>query len=115
MEWQADFYASCLLMPRRLVMPNGRIASAGLSPCLLSDLRPNGNVMSRAETLIHEQGRDEADAVDDALFESVARANRTPLRRLAVPPCASGSKSSGCCFAQNQSSRLAEGHPVTFF
>ena len=71
-EWQADFYASCLLMPRRLVHAEWQDRLGRTKPLLLSDLRPNGKVMSRAETLIHEQGRDEADAVDDALFESVA-------------------------------------------
>jgi Zn-dependent peptidase ImmA (M78 family) len=38
----------------------------------LSDLRANEKVMLRAGTLIHEQDRGEIDAVDDALFESVA-------------------------------------------
>ena len=67
-------------------MPNGRIASAGRKPLLLSDLRPNGRVMSRAERLISEQGRGEVDAVDDALFESVAEpiARRFGVSRTAM-------------------------------
>src|SRR5262249_7833645 len=72
LEWQADFYASCLLMPRRLVHSEWQDSLGRTKPLLLSDLRPNRRVMLRAEGLIHEQGRSEADAMDDALFESVA-------------------------------------------
>ena len=86
-EWQADFYASCLLMPRRLVHAEWQDSLGRTKPLLLSDLRPNRRVMLRAETLIQEQGRGEADALDDALFESVAepiarrfRVSRTAMR-----------------------------------
>jgi IrrE N-terminal-like domain len=71
-EWQADFYASCLLMPRRLVHAEWQEHLGRTKPLLLSDLRPNGSVLTRAEKLVYEQGRGEVDAVDDALFESVA-------------------------------------------
>ena len=70
--WQADFYASCLLMPRRLVHAEWQERLGRTKPLLLSDLRPNGNVLMRAEKLIHEQRRGEVEAVDDALFENVA-------------------------------------------
>jgi Zn-dependent peptidase ImmA (M78 family) len=42
--------------------------------------------MSRAGTLIHEQGKGETDAVDDALFESVAEpiARRFGVSRAAM-------------------------------
>ena len=55
-------------------------------PLLLSDQRPNEKVMLRAGTLIHEQGRGEVDAVDDALFESVAEpiARRFGVSRAAM-------------------------------
>jgi Zn-dependent peptidase ImmA (M78 family) len=84
-EWQADFYASCLLMPRRLVLAEWHRLGR-TKPLLLSDLRPNGKVMSRAENLIHEQGRGEVDAVDDALFETVAEpiARRFGVSRTAM-------------------------------
>jgi Zn-dependent peptidase ImmA (M78 family) len=71
-EWQADFYASCLLMPRHLVHAEWEERLGRTKPVLLSDLRPNGAVLSRAERLMHERGRSEVEAVDDALFESVA-------------------------------------------
>jgi len=85
-EWQADFYASCLLMPRRLVHAQWQERLGRSKPLLLSDLRPNGSVLVRAETLIHEQGKGEADAVDDALFESVAEpiARRFGVSRAAM-------------------------------
>jgi Zn-dependent peptidase ImmA (M78 family) len=85
-EWQADFYASCLLMPRRLVHAEWQDRLGRTKPLLLSDLRPNEKVMSRAGTLIHEQGKGETDAVDDALFESVAEpiARRFGVSRAAM-------------------------------
>jgi len=52
-EWQADFYASCLLMPRRLVHARMEgIPGADTAIASVSDLRPNGKVMMRAQTLI---------------------------------------------------------------
>lgn len=72
-EWQADFFSSCLLMPRRRVHDEWKECLGLTRPLLLSDLRPNGQVMMRAQTLIYEQGRNETGAVDDALFEEVAK------------------------------------------
>lgn len=85
-EWQADFYASCLLMPRRLVHAEWRDRLGRTKPLLLSDLRPTGKVMLRAGTLIREQGRSEVEAVEDALFESVAEpmARRFGVSRAAM-------------------------------
>jgi Zn-dependent peptidase ImmA (M78 family) len=85
-EWQADFYASCLLMPRRLVHAEWHERLGRTKPLLLSDLRPNRTVLMRAETLIREQGRGEAEAVDDALFENVAErfARRFGVSRTAM-------------------------------
>jgi Zn-dependent peptidase ImmA (M78 family) len=72
-EWQADFFSSCLLMPRRRIHDEWKDCLGRTRPLLVSDLRPNRQVMMRAQTLIYEQGRNEADAVDDALFENVAK------------------------------------------
>jgi Zn-dependent peptidase ImmA (M78 family) len=85
-EWQADFYASCLLMPRRLVHAEWKEYLGRTRPLLVSDLRPNGKVMMRAQTLIYEQGRSEGAAVDDALFENVAEpmARRFGVSRVAM-------------------------------
>ena len=86
MEWQADFYASCLLMPGRLVHAAWQDLLGRTKPLLLSDLRPNGKAMSQAEALIYKQGKGEADAVDNALFESVAEpiARRFAVSRTAM-------------------------------
>jgi hypothetical protein len=82
-EWQADFFSSCLVMPRRRVHDEWKGCLGRTRPLLLSDLRPNGQVMVRACTLIYEQGKDEAAAVDDAMFENVAK----PIaRRFGVSP-----------------------------
>jgi Zn-dependent peptidase ImmA (M78 family) len=85
-EWQADFYASCLLMPRRLVHAEWHQRLGRTKPLLLSDLRPNRAVLMRAETLIREQAKGEAEAVDDALFENVAEriARRFGVSRTAM-------------------------------
>jgi Zn-dependent peptidase ImmA (M78 family) len=72
-EWQADFYSSCLLMPRRLVHEEWQQRMGRSRPLLLSDLRANGRVMMRAQTMIYEQGKSETGAVDDAQFEEVAK------------------------------------------
>jgi Zn-dependent peptidase ImmA (M78 family) len=72
-EWQADFFSSCLLMPRRRVHEEWKECLGRTCPLLLSDLRPDGKVMMRAQSMIYERGRNEAGAVDHALFEEVAK------------------------------------------
>jgi hypothetical protein len=72
-EWQADFFSSCLLMPRRRVHEEWQECLGRTHPLFLSDLRPNGRVMMRAQTMIYEQGSSEAGAADDALLEEVAK------------------------------------------
>ena len=72
-EWQADVFSSCLLMPRRRVLDEWQQCLGRTRPLLLSDLRPNGRVMMRARTMIYEHGRSETEAMDDALFEEVAK------------------------------------------
>jgi Zn-dependent peptidase ImmA (M78 family) len=72
-EWQADAFASCLLMPGYRVYNEWQQCLGRTRPLLLSDLRPNARVTMRAQTKIYEQGRSESDAVDDALFEEVAK------------------------------------------
>ena len=63
-EWQANFFASCLLMPRSRVHDEWK-------ECLAT------------QSMIYKQGRYEAGAVDDALFENVAK----PIaRRFGVSP-----------------------------
>ena len=82
-EWQANFFGACLLMPRRRVHDEWKECLGRTRPLLLSELRPNGKVMMRAQSMIYEPGRNEAGAVDDALFEEVAK----PIaRRFGVSP-----------------------------
>lgn len=85
-EFQADLYASCLLMPRRMVHFEWKERLGRSSPLLVRDLRPNGLVMKRAERRVHELGQHEVDAVDDALLEEVARpvAQRFRVSRAAM-------------------------------
>jgi hypothetical protein len=60
-------------MPRRRVHEEWKECLGRTRPPLLSDLRLNGRVMMRAQAMIYEQGRNETRAVDDALFEGVAK------------------------------------------
>ncbi len=85
-EFQADLYASCLLMPRRIVHFEWKERLGRSSPLLLRDLRPNGSVMMRAERRVNELGQREVDAVDDALLEEVAEpfAQRFRVSRAAM-------------------------------
>jgi Zn-dependent peptidase ImmA (M78 family) len=53
-EWQANFFASCLLMPRRHVHDEWKECLGRTRPLLLSDLHPNGKVMMRAQKLFEE-------------------------------------------------------------
>src|SRR5215475_11745585 len=73
-------------MPRCLVLAEWQAHLGRTKPLLLSDLRLNGTVLSRAERVVHEQGRGEVEAVDDALFESVAEpiARRFGVSRTAM-------------------------------
>ncbi len=84
-EWQADFFSSCLLMPRRRIHDEWKDRFGHIRPLLLSELRPNGRVRMRAQTLIHENAISWDDAVNDALFEDVGK----PIaRRFGVSPAA---------------------------
>ena len=63
-------------------MTNGKSISGRTRPLLLSDLQPNDQVMVRAQTIA---GGNETAAVDEALFENVAK----PIaRRFGVSPAA---------------------------
>lgn len=85
-EFQADLYASCLLMPRHMVHFEWKERLGRSSPLLLRDLRPNGSVMMRAERRVNELGQREVEAVDDALLEEVAEpfAQRFRVSRAAM-------------------------------
>ena len=84
-EWQADKYASCLLMPRLKVREMWQECFNRKRPLLLSDLKPNVNVMMRAHNLMCAQGKTEVAAVNDTLFEEVSK----PIaRRFGVSPSA---------------------------
>ena len=114
-EWQADFYASCLLMPRRLVHAEWQDRLGRTKPLLLSDLRPNEKVMLRGGTL-EFTNRAEAKSMQWTTHFSRAWRSRSHAGSAShARPCASDWKSLGCCFERNRSNRPLQGHPVTFF
>src|SRR3954451_16614937 len=71
-EWQADRYASCLLMPRRSVTREWQACLGRTGPLLLSDLDHDDEALRRAAALVRERGISEAAAVSDILLEHVA-------------------------------------------
>ena len=107
-EWQANFFGACLLMPRRPVHEEWKECLGRTRPLLLSELRPNGRVMKRAQSLVFEQGRNEAGAVDDALFEEVAK----PIaRRFAciAPSNAPSARKAGAATSAGAAAGVADG------
>lgn len=48
-EWQADFFAACLLMPRKMVCKAWETQHGNLNPIALADLRAKQNEMVTAE------------------------------------------------------------------
>ena len=107
-EWQANFFAGCLLMPRRRVHDEWKECLGRTRPLLLSDLRPNGKVMMRAQSMIYEQDRNEAGAVDDALFEEVAK----PIARrfgVSASSNAHSARKSGAAASAGATADVADG------
>ena len=101
-EWQADFFSSCLLMPRRRVHDEWKECLGRTRPLLLSDLRPNGQVMMRAQTLIYE--RAETKPEQSTMHCSRRLQNQSPdVSVCRHQQCAFGSKSWGCCSGRRQS------------
>lgn len=84
-EWQADYFGACLLMPRELVLADWKAARGELDPVILDDLRAKqqhvlANELLRRGGMVMNQGN-----IDDALLEHFCR----PLaERFAVSPIA---------------------------
>lgn len=72
-EYQANRLASCLLMPREMVKRLWHEARGGMDPVYLDDLRSRQQQILAAEVLRRGGLSMGQDAVDNALFEHVAR------------------------------------------
>ncbi len=72
LEWQANHFASCIVMPQKLVHQAWIDRFGHARPLQVKQLRPNQQVMRRAEEIIYRHGRSESAAVNEALLESVA-------------------------------------------
>ena len=109
-------YASCLLMPRRMVHAEWDADRFGRTkPLLLSDLRPNGRVMSRAETLSYRNRARLMAKRWTTRYSRASQTDRAPFRCLARSPCASGSKSSGYCCSSRTTQQSMKGILVILF
>ena len=72
-EWQANYFASCILMPQPLVHETWKDHFGHTQQLCLSDLRSNGPSPERAAPPIRRYCRRERSQADDSLFEKVAR------------------------------------------
>lgn len=72
-EWQADHYSSCLLMPRGRVHDVWKEEQGRDEPLLLPELRSNDDLLMRAQSSVHERGSGATQAIDNAMFEIVAK------------------------------------------
>src|SRR5262249_44665683 len=71
-EWQADFYASCLLMPRKLVMAAWDEMFPDRKPRVLRPEIPVAHPHVEIERMTDETGNP-IDAADDYVLENFAR------------------------------------------
>jgi hypothetical protein len=72
-EWQADFYASCLLMPRKLVMAAWDEMFPDRKPRVLRPEMPIGHPYVEIERTTDEFGNSIGAGADDFVLESFAR------------------------------------------
>lgn len=72
-EWQADYFASCLLIPRARVFAEWREHLGRDRPLHLSDLQPTDRVLMRAEMKLRDYTPDGQSVLEDALLEEVAK------------------------------------------
>jgi hypothetical protein len=72
-EWQANFFASCLLMPRRLVHEVWSDCMNRTRPLLLSDLPSHLNAIPREQPVNEVQQRVDIGSSANVLFDGVAR------------------------------------------
>jgi uncharacterized protein DUF955 len=72
-EWQADFYASCLLMPRTLVMAAWEQMFPDCKPRVLQPETPIGHPYVEIERMTDEFGNSIGAGADDCVLENFAR------------------------------------------
>ena len=72
-EWQADFFAACLLMPRKMVCKAWETQHGNLNPIALADLRAKQNEMVTAELYRRAGAKSAAEIPDDMLLEFFSR------------------------------------------
>ena len=72
-EWQADFYASCLLMPRKLVMAAWDEVFPDRKPRVLRPEMPGGHPYVEIERMTDEFGTPIGAGADDFVLENFVR------------------------------------------
>lgn len=84
-EWQADYFSSCLLMPRGRVHDVWSEELGRDEPLLLPELRSNDRLVMRVQKSMQHRGSGKTEAIDNAIFDGVAK----PLaHRFGVSPVA---------------------------
>ena len=85
-EWQADFFSSCLLMPKAMVLKAWRDRFGSLSPVIFENVKDRGAWRRPGRSgLVHIRTifRDAWEPDESYLFDRVAR-EFTPLFRVSV-------------------------------
>lgn len=73
LEWQANFFAAALLMPRELVLREWEKWRGNLDPIYLDDLRPRRQEIITSELLRGGGLSMDEDSINDTLFEHTCR------------------------------------------
>jgi Zn-dependent peptidase ImmA (M78 family) len=72
-EWQADFFAACLMMPREMVVKAWENHHGSLKPMILADLRERETEIISAEVLRRGGLVTDRETIDDALLDWYGR------------------------------------------
>jgi Zn-dependent peptidase ImmA (M78 family) len=72
-EWQANYFAACLLMPRKMVNSAWEACHGSLKPIALDDLRTKQREIVTAEVLRRVAVKPSDDALDNMLLEHCSR------------------------------------------
>lgn len=68
-EWQADLFAACLLMPREMIVKAWEKRHGSLKPMALDDLREHESEITTAEIIRRGSLGMDREAIDNALLE----------------------------------------------
>ena len=119
-EWQADFYASCLLMPRKLIFETWRDRFGLLQPFIFEIDKFNPTFARRRSNWIQiskafETAPDTLEEPDDQIVFNRLREPFAQFSAFRRSRCASVSRNSACCREVPHQRSLPVGHLSALF